>query len=224
MSEHPNKTSGGLLSPDSPLMSGLARLTVILVVGFLWTLTSLPIVTIGASSSAVYYVFLKTLRGEEENYWKDYFRAFCRDFKQATIVWLLLLAVGCVFAFSAYYYQRLNADAPQWLGYVFVALLVMILVVMIYVFPIISRFSNTVRNIFLMAVMLPVKNLKWTVALVLMAAAVALICFYFTPLIFFGYGLFAYGASLIFVKVFKPLEAAIEERTDSDHSAEAPSA
>lgn len=224
MSEQPNKTSGGLLSPDSPLMSGLARLTVILVVGFLWTLTSLPIITVGASSSAVYYVFLKTLRGEEENYWKDYFRAFCRDFKQATIVWLLLLAVGCVFAFSAYYYQQLNANAPQWLSLVFGALLVMLLSVLIYIFPLISRFSNTLRNIFLMAVMLPVKNLKWTVALVLMAAAVALICFYFTPLIFFGYGLFAYVASLIFVKIFKPLEAAIEERTDSDHSAEVPSA
>ncbi len=224
MSEQPNKTSGGLLSPDSPLMSGLARLTVILVVGFLWTLTSLPIITVGASSSAVYYVFLKTLRGEEGSYWKDYFRAFCRDFKQATIVWLLLLAVGCVFAFSAYYYQQLNANAPQWLSLVFGALLVMLLSVLIYIFPLISRFSNTLRNIFLMAVMLPVKNLKWTVALVLMAAAVALICFYFTPLIFFGYGLFAYVASLIFVKIFKPLEAAIEERTDSDHSAEVPSA
>lgn len=224
MSEQPNKQSGGLLSPDSPLMSGLARLTVILVVGFLWTLTSLPIVTIGASSSAAFYVYMKTLRGEEEHYWKDYFRAFCRDFRQATVVWLLLLAVGCVFAFSAYYYQQLNADAPQWLGLVFGALLVMLLSVMIYVFPVISRFSNTLRNIFLMAVMLPVKNLKWTVALLLMAAAVALVCFYFSPLIFFGFGLFAYGASIIFIRIFKPLEEAIEEKTNPDHSAEAPSA
>ena len=205
------KSSGqDLFAPESPLMSGLGRLTMILVTAFLWTLTSLPVITVGASSSAVFYVMLKAQRGEEGNYIKDYFRAFRENFKQSTVCWLLLLALGLVFGFSAFYYDHLD----QWTTFLFGALIALTAVVLIYVFPIISRFSNSLRNILMMALLLPFKNLGWTLALAAMAAAVVLICIYFTPLLFFGYGLFAYCASFIFPKIFKPLEEVIEEKNN----------
>lgn len=213
------KHSGGLFAPDSPLMSGLGRLTVILVVGLLWTITSLPVITAGASSCAAFYVFMKTLRGEEEHYWKDYFRAFGREWRQATAFWLVFLLLGGLFAFCAYYYGRVQTGA-QWMEYLFIALLVLLVTVATYVFPLISRFTNSSRNILILGLMLPFKNLKWTVALLLMAAAVILVCVYFTPLIFFGYGLFAFGASVIFVKIFKPLEEAIEEHNKTENNAQ----
>lgn len=219
MAEPKNRKSAGLMDPDSPFMATFGRLTMILVSGLLWTITSLPIITVGASSSALYYVMMKTLRAEEENYVKDYFMAFRRDFKQATVVWLMLLVLAVIFGFSAFYYFYLNQTVSQWLGLFFVALAVILLTVLIYVFPIISRFSNSLKNILMMAFVLPFQNLKWTVALLLMAAAVVLVCICFSPIVFFGYGLFAFGSSLIFIKVLKPLETAIEEHNNSDESA-----
>lgn len=210
-----SKNGQGMFSADSPLMSGLGRLTMILVTAFLWTLTSLPVITVGASSSAVFYVMLKTQRGEEGNYISDYFRAFRENFKQATLAWVILLAAGCLFGFCIFYYNVIDSGISQWIMFIFGALLVLDLIVMMYVFPILSRFANSLKVIMTMALVLPFQNLKRTVVLVLIAAAMTLICVYFSPLIFFGYGLFAFIASYIFPKIFKPLEEAIDAKNET---------
>jgi uncharacterized membrane protein YesL len=62
----------------------------------LWLVCSLPIVTIGASTTALYYVTLKIAENEEGDITQQFFRSFKANFKQATVLWLILLAVGIV--------------------------------------------------------------------------------------------------------------------------------
>ncbi len=215
-----NRKRTHFTDPDGPLMMACSKLIIILATGFLWVLTSLPMLTIGASSSALYYVMLKTVRGEDEHYIQNYFRAFRRDFKQATVVWLLFLAVGGIFAFSALYYLHIDHAVSQWIGLLFVALAVVLLIVLIYAFPLISRFSHSTRNLLMLALVLPFKNLKRTIALILMTLVAVVAVFLFPPLIFFGCGILTYGSSLIFVKIFQPLENAIEEKNNHNNPTE----
>ena len=201
-----------IFSPESALVSGLGKLTMILCTAMLWTITSLPIITVGASCTAVFTVMLKSQRGEDAHWFADYFRAFRDSFKQSTVAWLLILALGAMFGFCMYYYNTLEVTA---LSLLFGALLGFTLVIGMYVFPIISRFENRFSVIIMMAAVLPFQNWKRTIAMILLVVAVTALCLYVTPLLVFAYGLFAFGASFLFMKIFRPLEDAISEHQEA---------
>ena len=66
----------------------------IVLLHILWIICSLPIVTIGASTTALYSSCMKRIRRDEGYITGNFFRAFKSNFRQSTLIWLLLLAVG----------------------------------------------------------------------------------------------------------------------------------
>ena len=68
----------------------------LVIMHLLWIICSLPIFTIGASTTALYYAFMKRARRDEGYIWKNFFHSFKADFKQATIIWLILLGAGAI--------------------------------------------------------------------------------------------------------------------------------
>lgn len=61
--------------------------------GILWLVCSLPVITAGPASAALYYCIVKSVRHERENLTKSFFSAFVSDFKISLIFWLVYLAV-----------------------------------------------------------------------------------------------------------------------------------
>ncbi len=72
----------------------------IMYLNFLTLLCCLPIITAGASLTAMHYVLLRIYQDEDVGISRDFFHAFRRDFKTATLVWILYLAVGLALAFD----------------------------------------------------------------------------------------------------------------------------
>ena len=67
----------------------------IIVVNILFIICSIPIFTMGASMSAMYYTLLKKQRtGETGGIIKLFFRGFKDNFKKSTIAWLLFLLIA----------------------------------------------------------------------------------------------------------------------------------
>lgn len=62
----------------------------------LWIVSSLPIVTIGAASTALYHTVDAVFRKEEGGVWKEFWRVFRRDFKRATGLWIIMLMIFMV--------------------------------------------------------------------------------------------------------------------------------
>lgn len=79
---------------DNIFIRILSRIFDLIVLNILWAVFCLPIVTIGASTTALYSVTLKMVVNEEGYLIRDFWRAFKRDFKQSTSIWLLLLVLG----------------------------------------------------------------------------------------------------------------------------------
>ena len=57
----------GLFNYDNPVWRFIGKLGDLIVLNILWTICSIPIFTIGASTTAVYYVTLKLVRDEDDS-------------------------------------------------------------------------------------------------------------------------------------------------------------
>ena len=75
---------------DSPVMRVLGRLGDIIILNMIFVAGCIPVITIGTSLSALYTVAMKMARGEDPSVWKEFWKAYKRNFKPATICWLIM--------------------------------------------------------------------------------------------------------------------------------------
>ena len=165
----------------------------------LWFLCSLPIVTVGASTTALYYASLKLVREEDSSLTRQFFRSFRENFRQATVLWLILLGVGLFLGADGYilYHLRLSAAGPlavMWtlILAVVIAASVVYVIVLLYVFPLLASVSNTNRAMLKNAFLIGTHYLFATILVFAVHFAMFFVVVaWFTPLIVFGEGLCA---------------------------------
>lgn len=165
----------------------------------LWFVCSLPIVTIGASTTALYYASLKLVREEDSSLTRQFFRSFRENFKQATVLWLILLGVGLFLGADGYilYHLRLSAAGPlavMWtlILAVVIAASVVYVIVLLYVFPLLASVCNTNRAMLKNAFLIGTHYLFATILIFAVHFAMFFVVVaWFTPLIVFGEGLCA---------------------------------
>ena len=90
------------LSYDSPFSQLLLKLCYSCYLNLIWFICCIPIVTIGASTTALYYTSLKIVRDEDHSLGRMFFHSFRENFRQSTVLWLILLAVGLFLAGDGY--------------------------------------------------------------------------------------------------------------------------
>ena len=84
------------MNPDGRVMSFLARLGDMFILNILYVVCCIPIITIGAATTALYYNTLKMAENRESYVWKEFLRTFKENFKQATVIWMIILVIGAV--------------------------------------------------------------------------------------------------------------------------------
>ena len=181
-----------LFHMDNPVWKYLGHIFDAVWLTILWTVASLPVITIGASTTALFYVAEKIVTDEEGNVAKQFFSSFRTNFKQATAIWLILAAAGIVLGVNLWFYSRLDSA----FGRVFViALLVfayVFLMVSHYIFAVLARFDNSVKHLFALAFLLAVKNFGWTLLMITITVCVAAVSvFVFAGLLVGAVGLAA---------------------------------
>lgn len=199
-----------LFSPDSKLIQGMTRAADLLILNLLFLVTSLPVVTIGASAAALYSVMFAMNSGQEKGTVMPYFRAFRENFRQATIVWLILLFAAV--AIIADMVLVANMVAFEWMNAVFGILLLVELLGSAVIFPLMSLFDNTVLGTLKNGIIIGLGQLPRA------AMVAALWCFpvlvlFRLPMVFFYAGFLwaavwfsgaAYLSSIALRKVFAP--------------------
>ena len=148
---------GGLFDYDSKLFQLLVRICDLVFLSLLWLLFSLPIVTVGASTAALYYTAMKLVRDRGDSAVQMFFRSFKQNLKPSLPVTLILLFVAYMMALD---YMFL---APKYGGTgVFHGLCIVVLVayavVASFAFPVLAKFSCTTKQVFRNAVYLAFSN------------------------------------------------------------------
>ena len=213
---------GRFFDLDSPLMSALNKLADLIILNILVIICSLPVFTIGASMTALHYVVLKMVRNEEGYIIKSFFKSFKQNFRQATIIWLILLVLIGVLI-GDFLILRFSAVAlPQWLHIVILAIAIILLFATVHLFPVLSRFENTIlntyRNSFFMGILaLPktvVMMVCWIIPLVVMIFAPQIM-----PVVFvLGISGPAFLNAMLYNKTFKRFEPENEIVPDEEWS------
>lgn len=139
----------GVFALDGPLVTGLGKLVDCLLLSLLWLISSLPIITIGASSTALYAAAYHGIRKDEAPVWRTYWIAFRENWKRSTCIWLILLVLLLVFSVDALYFRskRLQGAALGSLYYVFLVILCFFGVWMSFLWAYCSRCNGSMREV-----------------------------------------------------------------------------
>ncbi len=211
---------GRFFDMDSPIMRFLNRVGDMLILNLMMLVCCIPIITAGAAYTAMHYVLLKMIRGEEGYLVKGFFKSFVRNFKQATLIWLMMLFVIAVFIGDAFIFGYSGVVFPKPLVIMVLAVAIILLLMSMYVFPLLARFENTIKNTLRNAAILSVANLPKTL-LMAVFYVLPLIIGYFSAysyifIIMFGISVPAYGAAWLYSGIFKKFEPEAKEVSDLD--------
>lgn len=197
---------------DSPFMQFLTRLTDLFILNFLFLICCIPLVTIGASATALYSVTLKMVKKEESYIFSSFFRAFKSNFRHSTVSWLILLLASLVLGMDYRAAGIMGGTFQQIFSFLVILVSMIILFPAIYIFPYIARFENTIKNSLKNAFIISIAQLPFTILLLLiLAAAVAFTIFIDFRIVGFvwfviGFSGLAYLNSFLYRLAFRKFE------------------
>lgn len=154
---------------DSPLMNVLNKMADLMWLNILTLICCIPIITAGAAFTSMHYVALKIVRNEESYITRSFFKSFKTNFLQATLIWLMLLAVAAVLGGDYYIITRSGMEFSKVLIVLIMAAGVLVICTSLYVFPVLAKFDNTILNTIKNAFFMAIGNLPRTL---LMAAVI----------------------------------------------------
>lgn len=200
-----------LFSLNSPVIVFLTKVGELMILNVLTILLCLPVVTAGAALTALYYTTIRMVRDEETYIFKGYMKSFRENLKQSVIIWLIVLAVGCLLYYDFFVLVQFPASALRTAGLVILTLVTVCFTAMaVYVFPVLSRFENTVKNTMKNAFLMGIFNLPRTILVVLIhlvPVTMVLLTLQAMPVIFlFGFSGVAFLSSYSFSAIFKRYE------------------
>lgn len=201
-----------LLDLEGPFITGLNKFADIIILNIIYLICCIPVFTIGAATTGLYYVMLKMVKNEECYVVKSFFKSFKDNFKQATIIWLILFLSIIVLFLDLRITNGEVAGTFAFSDSITRVMIVMLLVAMVfwagvtvYVFPVLSKFDNTTKNTLRNALFMCVRHLPWTI-LILIINILPWVLVYISPaaviVLLISFALCAYVCSYIFNKIF----------------------
>ena len=150
---------GSIFNPDSKFTHYTNKFSDLITLNLWFVLTSLPLITIGASATAMHYVLLRIYRDElEYSITKNYFRAFRENFRQATAIWFVYVVFGAVL-----FVDMLFVTNPDFLKILVTIASILLVLSLSWIFVLQSRYANpvyaTIRNAVVFSVMHPIDTI-----------------------------------------------------------------
>lgn len=209
-----------LFNLDGPVLQFINKIVYSVYLNILWFICSIPIVTIGASTTALFYVTLKISKNEEGSITKAFFHSFKENLRQGTVIWLILLAFGIILGIDGYVLYHMRFENVFWTlcTAVFCVAAVAYAIILMYIFPLLARFDNTIGAMFKNALFIGVRFLFCTALMAVIYFVMLLIVVrIFTPAVIFGEGLCALLCSCLLSNILN----LCQEKTE-DHAGTVP--
>ncbi len=207
---------GGFFNLDGAFYKYGTLIADIMILSILWTITSIPIFTIGASTTAIFYVMTRRISEKERYVVKDYFKSFKENFKQATVLWFAISIVFSVIIFNIVSITNGliltdNASLARILIIFYFCLLIEIFLVGMYAFPLLSRFELNNREILKTSFFLANKHFPTSLLNIIVFVGIIFAGLQiFIPILFFFVGIYTLITSGLFMRIFKKYKPEID--------------
>ncbi len=195
---------------DSPLMNFLNKVADIMILNCIVIIFSIPIFTAGAALTAAYYMGYKMVKNEESYILKGFWHSFKDNFKQSTILWIIMLVIVGVIVAD---YRIVLFSGIAFSSNMRIMMLVVTVVFAMgaaYVFPMQARYTNTVKNTLKNSILMALAHLPTSFLLVVVCALpIALVIFVpqiLPATVLLALGLVIYFQSFLLMRVFGKYE------------------
>lgn len=213
----------GAFDINGKFFRGLTKAGDFVILSLLAILFSLPIITIGPSLTAVFYVGLKLVKDEEGYVWKDFLKSFKQNLKQGVIIELIIVVLAVLLIIDIGICRNwANATGSmlvELLMFAVIGMLIVLAAVVLYVFPVLARFDNTVLATLRNSLVLCMHHFPQTFSMMLATYGLIYFTLQYWGIIFIAIPLIFYIDSFIFARILKqymPKENEEEAETESE--------
>jgi len=176
-----------------------------IILSLMWLLFSIIGLglTIGASTSAMFYVSTRRIANREGYITSDFWFAFKANFKKATIIWLIILVVTWLVWFNLNNIAAVGAMSIIILP-AQIIIIAEIALMSVYLFPMNARFDMNVKHLFKSSFFMANRHLLTSISCLCLLVAGVLLFEIMPPLaLFLAPGVYAWLSSYMIMKVFK---------------------
>ncbi len=216
---------GKLFNLDSPILKVLGTLADLCLLNIMTLICCLPIFTIGASVTAMHYVLLKMVRNEEGYVWKDFWKSFKENFRQATCIWLILLVFIGIFLIDCYIFKYMITNISMPLLAITGAFALFLYMIYLYAFALLSHFHNTVLGTVKNAFFIGIMTFPKTIIMMIVTALPLVLLYQYIQIlplvIMYGFTCPGYLSAWLYSGTFKKLEPKALESAGSEEEAKA---
>ena len=204
-----------LFDPENKFWNFIGKIADVTCMSFLWVGTSLPLVTMGAATTAFYSYTMHQVRDTEGGILSGYFKAFRHNFKKATLLWLLEVAGLAFFAADLVgvwnLFLFLGGLPAILVGALVLCLAFLFLGCTFYIWPLLAVFEFPLKKLLTNSFVMAVGNLPVTLTLALVWALAGVGCFYLSGVFFVWVGLAIFASSYFVDMVFKKYTGELAE-------------
>jgi len=205
---------------DGPFMQVFNKIADLIWLNVLTMICCIPIITAGAAFTAQHYVVLKMVRNQEGYITRSFFKSFKTNFKQATCIWLIILLFILMFLGDIYIFAYSEMEFPKILIIFVCAAAIILSLVAVYIFPVLARFDNSIKNTIRNSFMIAIISLPRTIAMILITALPVILLVISLRLVpisaLLGFSGTAYLCALLYNGVFKKFEPEEESEAETE--------
>lgn len=160
---------GNLFSTDSGFMRFLSKVSDICIISVLWLICCIPVVTIGAATTAAYYTMVKTVKKQRGTLLHEFFQSFGQNFKDSAVINAVYLLIMGILVFNIYWmYQdlgRTDSGLAFQMLFIYLTLFLLMLAAGIYTYPVLSRFEMKKFTLVKFSILIMFRNFHITLLL-----------------------------------------------------------
>lgn len=200
-----------IFNMDNKFFTFMSRVADLIILNLLFIACCIPIVTIGPAITAMYYVTLKMARNEESYIARAFFKSFKENFKQGIAIWLIALAVIILEVMDFTIMGQLSGGGIYTaVKYGLMVIALLLIMILLYVFPVLAKFVNTVKNTIRNSFLMSIRHLPYTLLmllicvgpLILMLLNNTIFAYGILAYILLGFSTTAFVNSMLLVKIF----------------------
>lgn len=154
----------GIFNENGLFNRGFGFLGQLVGLNLLWMICSLPVVTAGASTTALSYCALKLHKDGDCRVFRDFFRSFRQNIRQSTVIWIGILMAAGIFYVESKAVLAMPGSLPKIFTYLLAAIGIPVFMTALYVFPTLAAFDNSIKNIVAADFYFAVKNVLYVLA------------------------------------------------------------
>jgi uncharacterized membrane protein YesL len=189
---------------SNPFWTAMGIIFDVFILNFLWLVCCIPVFTIGASTTAFYYVMIDIVSGKSPYIAKRFFKSFKENFKQGVLLGLIVILTGTFLAADIYLCYKSSAGIFSFFLFFFGIIFIFWCFTTLYLFPLLSKFDKSTKEIFILAFTMSIRHFPRSFIMLIGAILGIWLCHLFAGFIFIAPGLAVMLQTAVLLPILKP--------------------